>query len=132
MNTPLSPTCVLGLFVVVCSYETIGSLESVLDTEIRTIDKCTYNATEEAKLNFTVELEDGSWVPCPLLEWGSPSCWPDGSDSNISKDFLFRGMYYAQLVRFLQFVKRVSFSFVGVTILVSLLSCHDCARICAG
>lgn len=37
------------------------------------------------------------------LQWGPGDnrCWPAGSDSNIRYDFLFRGLYAPQLIRFL-------------------------------
>ena len=55
-----------------------------------------------------VRLFDGTDVRESAMQWGAPGCWPTGSDSNISKDFVVRGVYYPQLLRFLQFFPLVS------------------------
>jgi hypothetical protein len=71
--------------------------------EVAAVEKC----VDKSPLGARVTLKDRSDVELPLLEWGSPACWPGGSNSNISKDFIVRGMYYAQLVRMFQFFPRV-------------------------
>jgi hypothetical protein len=80
--------------------EKIDALETIIDTESRKIEECTVSPGGPAPP--PVVLKDGRSVAAPLLEWGTPHCWPDGSSSNISRDFLFRGIYYPQLLRFLQ------------------------------
>jgi hypothetical protein len=55
-----------------------------------------------------VVLLDGRDLDAPLMEWGTGRCWPHGSDSNISRDYIVRGLYYAHLVNFLKFIKSVS------------------------
>ncbi len=89
------------------SYETLGSLEEVVRDEIAEVRRCTLSASGEHNSSYAVNLLDGSTVPGPLLEWGSSSCWPRGSNSFISKDFLARGVYYPQLVRMFQFIPMV-------------------------
>ncbi len=49
-----------------------------------------------------VTLRDGREVRAPILRWGKRGCWPRGSSSDISQDFVVRGVYYPQLVALLQ------------------------------
>lgn len=70
------------------------------------VKRCSRLPSELEK--FTVRLKDGRAVQGPLLQWGTPACWPSGSDSFIQRDYLVRGLYYAQLVRMMEFIHAVS------------------------
>ena len=74
-----------------CRYETIGTLDEVIRDELSAVRNC--SILSKASASSTVELLDGTRVDMPLLEWGSPTCWPRGSNSFISKDFFVRGVY---------------------------------------
>ena len=89
-----------------CRYETIGTLDEVIRDELSAVRNC--SILSKTSVSSAVELLDGTRVDLPLLEWGSPTCWPRGSNSFISKDFFVRGVYYPQLVRMYQFIPKVS------------------------
>jgi hypothetical protein len=91
---------------VVCSFETLDPFHLVLRREIDRLKNCTRIPDQRE----TVSLADGTVVEAPLLRWADsthPSCWSSGSDSNISRDFVVRGVYYPQLVHLLRTVPRV-------------------------
>ena len=62
-----------------------------------------------------VKLKDGREVKAPTLRWGKAGCYPKGSTSDISKDFVVRGVYYPQLVELLQSFHTVSAWLTGST-----------------
>jgi hypothetical protein len=89
------------------SLEVLEPLHIVLHREMAKLRNCTRLRGQSE----TVSLYDGTVAEMPLLRWADvafPSCWPAGSDSNISRDFLVRGVYYPQLVQLFRTVPRVS------------------------
>lgn len=88
-----------------CRQETLDRLEDVVNREVDQVRRC---MTPHQRSDVT--LYDGRVVEGPLMDWGTSSCWPTGSDSFISKDFVVRGVYYPQLVRLFQFLNPVSCS----------------------
>ena len=90
--------------ILLCRRESIEPLDAVVSQESEKVMNCTIKDLR----GDTVELADSTRVAMPLLEWGSPVCWPTGTDSFIHRDFVVRGVYYPQLVRLYQYIDKVS------------------------
>jgi hypothetical protein len=80
------------------------TVEAVASEELGRVLPCVGNRTSTRE---KVKLLDGREVDSPLMEWGTGRCWPHGSDSNISRDYVVRGLYYVQIVNFLKYIKAV-------------------------
>jgi hypothetical protein len=80
------------------------SLENVVSEELGRVLPCIRNASTA---NEKLKLLDDTEVDTPFMEWGTNRCWPRGSDSNISRDYIVRGLYYPHIVNFLKYIKPV-------------------------
>ncbi len=103
--TPAQCVCVfvcvcVRVLCTACVSEDLLPLRTVVDREVETLEDC--SRRPPLKRAQRTLLLDGREVAEPLLEWGTERCWKTGTDSNIARDFLFRGLYYPQLVRMLK------------------------------
>eukprot|EP00040_Diaphanoeca_grandis_P031537 m.188686 g.188686 ORF g.188686 m.188686 type:complete len:638 (-) comp32353_c0_seq1:57-1970(-) len=82
------------------NYETIGDFPDIARTEIKRIrQECMESIGEEV-----VSSPKNDSIDHPLsFQFNFRRCWPSGSNSNIAKDFVVRGLYLEQIKRYNEF-----------------------------
>ena len=85
-DTALDKESVFGQCTSRATLETVRPFDDIVKSEMRYINENCMSGG----------AEDGDAV----LKWGVDKCWPRGSDSNIVKDFVVRGLYLEQIKLF--------------------------------
>jgi len=85
-DTGLDKESVFGQCTSRATLETVRPFDDIVKSEMRYINENCMSGG----------AEDGDAV----LKWGVDKCWPRGSDSNIVKDFVVRGLYLEQIKLF--------------------------------
>jgi hypothetical protein len=98
--------CLLSENTGTVRYEKVAPWQKAFEDEIEHIERCSSQeyveqmpAADADAQSTPADSKERNLPQHRVLQDGAPGCWPNGSTSDISRDFLYRSVYLRQIQR---------------------------------